>query len=175
MSADVDIFSDEDFSSLISEHRLGKNQKPIYIEQSPAIAFATSVDWPSRAFTVLVDNVTLLFPHPIDILISKLQRLEEKDLRAFQLVRRVTGRPTEEELKKALMNAVDLYRPPFAEETRVGDIFLNTKTVWRTLFNKDIDVGSEIIAPALLIRRTSYGQNIPDHQQALRNILRKKQ
>lgn len=41
-------------------------------------------------------------------LVSKLQRLEDKDLEAFKLVIARTGHPTEEEFRKHLQKGVDL-------------------------------------------------------------------
>ena len=89
------------------------------------------------------------FVHPWDVLVSKLQRLEEKDLEAFKLVIAKTGHPTEEEFTKHLQKAVDLYRPKFDEETARGDMMLNTRELWKILWNKEIDVRAAIIRPAL--------------------------
>ena len=47
------------------------------------------------------------FVHPWDVLVSKLQRLEEKDLEAFKLGIAKTGHPTEEEFTRHLQKAVD--------------------------------------------------------------------
>ena len=43
------------------------------------------------------------------MLVSKLQRLEEKDLQAFKLVIARTAHPTEDEFAHHLQEAVDLY------------------------------------------------------------------
>ena len=97
LSADVDIFADEDFSALIAGHQLGKFQRPVYLEQCAPNTFAAGPDWPLRAYTEQVENVVFCLPHPVDILVSKLQRLEEKDVRAFRLVHDLTGMPTPEQ------------------------------------------------------------------------------
>jgi hypothetical protein len=85
----------------------------------------------------------------LDALVIRLQRLEEKDLEAFKLVISKTGHPTEEEFTKHLQKAVDLYRPKFDEETTRGDMFVNTRKLWKILWNKEIDVRVAIIRPAL--------------------------
>ena len=89
--------------------------------------------------------------HPWDVLVSKLQRLEEKDVEAFKLVIAKSGHPTEHEFIVHLQKAVDLYRPKFDEETPRGDMFANTHELWKILWNKEIDVRAAIIRPALAL------------------------
>jgi hypothetical protein len=170
VSADVDILLEKDLSELIEQNGFGPGKRAVYIEQCSPSAFITAPDWIHRAFETSRSGVALRFPHPIDILVSKLQRLEEKDLRAFLLVQQTMGLPSEQQLKTVLMNAVDLYRPRFAEEEFKGDIFENTRSVWRALFNKDIDVRNDLIIPGLEKRRSSYGLNAPKHKSVLEKI-----
>lgn len=157
LSADVDIFAEEDLTEIIKSNRLGMGQHPVYIEQCVPSTFSAGPDWPLRAYTERLENAEFCLPHPIDILVSKLSRLEEKDVRAFRLVHELTKSPTEEQLREVLMNAVDLFRPRFDEESATGDIFLNTRRVWEILYGKQIDVRAEIIAPALVRRKKGYG------------------
>jgi hypothetical protein len=170
LSADVDIFSEGDVSEIVAQHGLGKGSREVYIECCAPTTFASTSDWHQRVFVVEMGNAKITFPHPLDILVSKLSRLEDKDLRAFELVREKMGIPTESELKRALMNAVDLYRPSFDEENRAGDIFQNTQIVWQKLFGKGIDVRADIIRPAIEERQRHYGTNSPDHKGRLRQI-----
>jgi hypothetical protein len=170
LSADVDIFAEEDFSDLIRKHNLGKFQRSVYIEQCAPNTFSAGPDWPLRAYSEKVENTTFCFPHPVDILVSKLQRLEEKDIRAFRLVLEKTGAPTEDQLKLLLMNAVDLFRPRFDEEAYAGDIRLNTAKIWQILYKKEIDVRSEIIMPALEKRKQGYGAGPHDRKGDLANL-----
>ena len=94
------------------------------------------------------------------MLVSKLQRLEEKDVEAFKLVLAKTGHPIEYELIRHLQKAVDLYRPNFNEETARGDMLANTRELWKILWNKELDVRAAIIRPALA--RSTYDPAPPD-------------
>jgi hypothetical protein len=170
LSADIDIFAEDDLTQLIEQNGLGEGQRPLYIQQCAANTFAAGPDWPLRAFTEKIEHVEFCFPHPIDILIGKLGRLEEKDIRAFQLVHSKMGMPTEEQLKEVLMNAVDLYRPRFDEEKTAGDIFYNTRTIWKILYGKEIDVRAEIITPAVARRQKGYGPASSSFKADLRKI-----
>jgi len=170
LSGDVDIFSDEDLSASIKKAGLAKGDAAIYIEQVPENVFIASPTWRQRAFSLVRDNVTLTFPHPIDILVAKIKRLAPKDLRAYHLVFQKTGHPTEAELKTALQRVVDIYRPAFDEEDNPGDPMENTRTVWRELYKKEIDVRAEIIRPALQARRSAYGLDLPSFRSQLNKL-----
>ena len=166
-SNDVDLFAGEwgetyeELKAIVERVGLGKGQKPdVYVQVCVPGNFRTSPRWLKRAWTTQLGNVSLTLPHPIDILIAKLPRLEDKDLRAFRLVIERTGHPTEDDLRHELQAAVDLYRPNFDEEM-VGDITTNTRILWQELWNKDIDVRQEIIAPALARLREGYEDDIP--------------
>jgi len=156
LSGDVDVISDEDITSHCEHAGLLKGQAAIYVEPCTSAAFTASPDWFVRAFRCERRHVTFTFPHPIDILVSKIKRLEEKDLEAFRLVRKKTGHPNEEELIHALRRVVDIFRPSFDEES-AGNPMHNTQVLWQELFGKGIDVLSTIITPALAERRRNYG------------------
>ena len=157
LSGDVDVIPDEDITEYCERASLLKGKAAIYIEPCTVAAFTASPDWFVRAFRCERRHVTFTFPHPIDILVSKIKRLEGKDLRAFQLVREKTGHPNEEEMIQALRRVVDIFRPSFDEE-RAGNPAHNTQILWRELFGKDIDVRARVIAPALAERRRAYGE-----------------
>jgi|SRR5436190_8625628 len=168
LSGDVDIFSndDEDLRALIAGGPFDKERGGLYLDTGFELSFRTSPRWRQRAKVVEVGNATITIPHPVDILIGKLDRLEDKDLRAFERVRAVTGHPTPEEFIKELQGAVDLYRPSFEEES--PNRFLeNTERLWRTFFGGKIDVRNQIIAPALARRRQGYGQSTEDYKSRL--------
>jgi len=158
LSGDVDVIPDQDITVYCERAKLLKGQASIYVEPCTVAAFTASPDWFVRAFRCERRHVIFTFPHPIDILVSKIKRLEEKDLRAFKLVRERTGHPDEEELIRALQRVVDIFRPSFDEES-AGNPVHNTQLLWRELFDKEIEVSAVIIAPALAERRRAYGED----------------
>ncbi len=86
LSGDVDLFSDddEDLEGLVAAAKLDKTQGGIYLEPGFELSFRTSPRWRQRAVTVQCGNVSLTIPHPLDILIGKLSRLDAKDMKAFR-------------------------------------------------------------------------------------------
>ncbi|MDB6053940.1 MAG: hypothetical protein JWN25_1463 [Verrucomicrobiales bacterium] len=168
MSADVDLFSEneEDLSALISIAKLDKERGGFYLEPGYELSFRTSPRWRQRAKLIQLGNVTLTVPHPLDILIGKLARLDVKDIRAFTRIHALTGHPTASELKEELQHAVDLFRPAFDADS--PNLYPeNTKTLWRELYKLEIDVRKEIIDPAIGLRNKGYGELPPDYKGAL--------
>jgi hypothetical protein len=156
MSAAVDVFAeDDDLTDFVAAAKLDATHGGFCIEPGFELSFRTSPRWRGRAVTVERANVSLTIPHPIDILLDKLNRPEEKDLTAFKRVIQITGHPDAEELKGELRAAVDLFRPAFDDESP-NKYAENTRRLWRELFNADIDVRAEIIAPAMDLRRRGY-------------------
>ncbi|MDA1272447.1 MAG: hypothetical protein O2960_00135 [Verrucomicrobia bacterium] len=167
-SADVDVFSDsEDLREFVDRFGLGQDRSEFYIQVSSQLNFRASPLWRARAKSVRIDNCILHFPHPVDILIAKLNRLYEKDLEAFRVVLRKTGHPTEAELIHELQMAVDLFRPSFEEE-QGHDMANNCRRLWPLIYGREIDPRTEIIAPALKKRREGYGEPTRDYKQELR-------
>jgi hypothetical protein len=168
MSGDVDLFSDddEDLSALVTAAKLDKTHGGFYLEPGFELSFRTSPRWRQRAKTVLLGKVTLTIPHPLDILIGKLDRLDAKDLKAFERTIQLTGHPTAVELKRELQNAVDLFRPAFDDDApnRYPE---NVRRLWRELFHAEIDVRREIIEPAVSRRKQGYGETPPDYKRTL--------
>lgn len=169
LSAAVDVIPAAEIEEYCRQAKLLKGQTNVYIDPCAPAAFTASADWPVRACEVRRGHVSFVLPHPIDILVSKIKRLEEKDLQAFRLVRAKTRHPTEEELLVALRRIVDVYRPSFDEEA-VGDPRHNTVVLWRELFGKTINVAEQIIAPALEQRRRNYGPQGYELRDALRKV-----
>jgi hypothetical protein len=112
LSADVDLFSedDEDLGVLVQNAGLDKSHGGLYLEPGFELSFRTSPRWRQRAISETPGQVTITVPHPIDILIGKLDRLDPKDFRAFERVKQLTNHPTAEEILAELQNAVDLVR-----------------------------------------------------------------
>ncbi len=168
LSGDVDIFSDddEDLSEMIRETGLEKGHGGLYLEPSFELSFRASTRWRQRARVIQLHHVTFTFPHPLDILIGKLGRLDPKDLEAFKRVIQLTGHPTAEELIRELQNGLDLFRPAFDEETpnRYPE---NTQRLWQELYASSIDVRKIIIEPAIKKRQEGYGESPPDYKGAL--------
>jgi hypothetical protein len=168
LSGDVDLFSDDDddLEALIVAAKLDKTHGGFHLEPGFELSFRTSPRWRQRAKTVQRDNVTLTIPHPLDILIGKLDRLEAKDLKAFERTIQLTGHPTAAELKHELQNAVDLFRPAFDDDApnRYPE---NTRKLWRELFHAEIDIRQEIVEPAIIRRKQGYGEIPPDYKRML--------
>lgn len=164
LSQDIDLYAQEEhwdyLAKFVESRDLGKEKAAFFVQVCDPGAFRSTTDWPSRAIEVERHGHLFRFVHPWDVLVSKLQRLEEKDLEAFKLVIAKTGHPTKAEFIRHLQKAVDLYRPKFDEETQRGDMFANTKILWRELWKKEIDVRAAIIRPAL--ERAQHDDAPPD-------------
>jgi uncharacterized nucleotidyltransferase DUF6036 len=171
-SADVDVFSDfEGLAGIVEKARLSQRDTAFYVQVSSELNFRTSPRWKDRTQAAVIGNCTFIFPHPIDILIAKLNRLDDKDLRAFEVVIARTGHPTETELIYELQMAVDLFRPSFDEE-QGHDLANNCRRLWPLIYGREIDPRAEIIAPALAKRKAGYGEPTRDYKQELRDALK---
>ncbi len=171
-SADVDVFSDfEHLREIVDNAGLGQADSTFYIQVSSELNFRTSPRWRGRTQKADIGNCTFIFPHPIDILIAKLNRLDEKDVLAFKTVLHMTGHPTEAELIRELQLAVDLFRPSFDEE-QGHDMSNNCRRLWPLIYGREMDPRKEIIAPALQRRKEGYGEPTRDYKQELRDALR---
>jgi hypothetical protein len=168
MSADVDLFcgGDEDLASLVTAAKVDKTQGGFYVEPGFELSFRTSPRWRTRAATIQRGNVTLTIPHPLDILIGKLHRLDAKDLKAYERVIQLSGHPTPAEFQRELQEAVDLFRPAFDDDSpnRFPE---NTRKLWRDVFHAEIDVQRDIIQPAIVRRNEGYGKPPPDYKRSL--------
>jgi hypothetical protein len=166
VSVDVDIFANEDIEAIVSEHGLDNAIQPPIIHLCADSSFQAGPNWQDRAYVVPRKGHLVRFPHPYDILVSKLHRFGERDKQAFELVIKNTGHPTERDLLQELRRSVDLYRPGFDEE-RQSRIWENTVEAWKYFFGHAIDVRSEIVRPGLERRKADYDQT----RSGLKNTL----
>lgn len=171
LSRDVDVIGDDDLARVAEGLHLSDERTDLVFQVCDRLVFRTALGWEDRARTEHRCGHAFVFPHPWDILVSKLGRLEEKDLEAYRLVIRKTGHPTAAEFTKHLQLAVDLYRPNFDEE-RGSDYTTQTKVLWAEIFKGEIDVRAEIIRPALARRQAQYDADAgdPAWKERLRNL-----
>ena len=171
LSKDVDIVGEENISRIAEGLSLPGESGDLFFQVCDRLVFRTALGWEDRARTEHRCGHAFIFPHPWDILVAKLGRLEEKDLEAYRLVIRKTGHPTAAEFTKHLQLAVDLYRPNFDEE-RGSDYTAQTKVLWAEIFKGEIDVRAEIIRPALARRQAQYDADAgdPTWKERLRNL-----
>jgi hypothetical protein len=162
-----------EFERVINENRLGRNQAELFIQPCKEAAFRTSPKWKDRAFCDVRGNITLRFAHPLDILIGKLNRLEEKDLKAFHLVRSVTGQPTEQTMLQELREAPDLFSHAYMAPHRTATSAQNVARLWSIFYQRGIDVELEIIIPANDALRRDYDIG-GDYKADLRTISKRK-
>jgi hypothetical protein len=175
LSADVDLFPADGDADLVNEavKRAGleKAEGRHYVQVCAEGNFRMSSRWKDRAFRTRVGDGSLTLPHPIDILIAKLHRLADNDLDAFRLVIARTGHPTEDRMRGELQFALDFFRPGFDEEM-VGYITTNTRVLRNEIWEKDINVRQEIIAPAVAMRNKGYLEHMAseDYSSRLREL-----
>lgn len=159
LSADVDVAppydQSEEIKKLVDEIGLGKGKAPFYIEVVAGYIFRPGQNWQERTETVMLNGVSFLFPAPLDILLGKLRRLEEKDILAFELVREKTGHPTDEQLILELRASFDQFY--IQKNGQKSALWENTEKLWPRLFLREIDARREIIEPVLAELSSSEG------------------
>ncbi len=170
LSADVDISNsggEAILKKLVEEIGLNKNKAPYYIEVVPEYIFRPGPNWRDRATLTELNGVQFLIPAPLDILLAKLRRLDEKDFRAFELVLQKTGLPTEEQLIGELRVSYDLFY--HQKDGRKSALWNNTEKLWPRLFRREINIRTEIIEPVLEELARSGAEH--DYLAELRNRL----
>jgi hypothetical protein len=148
LSGDIDITVSqhrEQIKAIIDEIGFGKGKAAYYIEVVPSYVFRPGDNWLGRSQVVELEGVRFRIPDPLDILLAKLRRMEVKDLRAFEAVRRKTGRPTEDELLDELRAVSDLFYLQKSAEKSV--LWTNTEKLWPQFYGRPIDVRKEILKP----------------------------
>lgn len=183
MSAGVDIFPDivvsslrshfpnpfnrEELNALVKHIGYGQGESSLYIQVCSESTFEPGPRCWRRTFSESVGSSLLIVPHPYDILFSKLQRYEAKDLQAFQEVMELTGHPDEKTfldelqachrffIKTESPTMEDHFPKPFSQ----GDIRKNVRELWKELYGRQLNIDREILQPALeqkQVERTDY-------------------
>jgi hypothetical protein len=170
LSADVDVSlpgQGAALKKLVEEIGMSKENAAYYIEVVPEYIFRPGPNWRARAMPVSQNGVGFLLPDPLDILLAKLRRLEEKDIRAFQLVLEKTGRPSEQELVRELQASYDLFY--FQKDGRKSALWVNTEKLWPRIYGHEIDVQAQIIQPVL--DQLAESGASPDYLEEIRRQL----
>lgn len=150
LSADVDIATIrhlEELKALVEELGLAKGKAAYYVEIVASYVFRPNPNWWNRVQRERRHGIEFVFPAPIDILLGKLHRLDEKDLKAFRLVIEKSGHPTEAEMVQELRECHEKFRPKF-NGTR-SDYHRNTERLWPAIYGHAIDVSKTIVQPVL--------------------------
>jgi hypothetical protein len=105
----------------------------------------------------------------MDILIGKLNRLEEKDFKAFCLVRDETGEPTEQTLLQELREAPDLFSHAYMAPHGTTSYAQNVARFWSIFYQRDIDVEREIMIPASEALKRDY-ESVGNYKADLRGV-----
>lgn len=159
LSNDVDILARyqdmKEIEVLIDKNDLTPFKAKVGVQACIDGAFRTSPKWKDRTFNHEFENGILRFAHPMDILIGKIHRLDEKDLKAFNLVFSLTGEPSESTLKQELIETPDLFSfahmdefsPPFRKQV---------EKLWTRFYGKEIDVENEIVKEGISLLRKSF-------------------
>jgi len=167
LSGDVDVAGDTALKQLVEDAGLGKDARQQYIQVVPSYVFRPGQNWRGRAQILVLQGVAFLFPDPLDILLAKLRRLEEKDFLAFELVRGRTGHPTEQEMIAELRDSYDQFY--LQRDGRKSALWENTEKLWPRIYGRKIDVSAEIIEP-VLAGLAEQGSD-QDYLEELRNRL----
>lgn len=145
-----------------------------YIQVCHWMTFQPANRWERRAFEKAESEWRVVYPHPYDILFSKLRRAEAKDIEAFRLVIASTGHPTEAEFIQLCIENYRDFEPRLEtapshlpEVVPSHDLRSNTVRLWRPIWGRSIDVDREIREPAIQRLQEGWG----DYDPALKSEL----
>lgn len=109
--------------------------------------------WRARAERrELPNGHVLVVPDPLDIVVSKIPAYRDKDVRHIQAVFEALGRPPKETMLERFREAVEMYRPVYADEWfpgTPGDPWGGTKQFFERFYGEKIDVRKEIVIPGI--------------------------
>jgi hypothetical protein len=171
LSADVDLSLDvvtvgpRGMTAPKAEQRLRKTAAKVnaalnkdlpYIQICHWMTFQPGNRWERRSVEASEGDWRMVYPHPYDILFSKLRRAEPKDIEAFRAVIERTGHPTDFEF---IQLCIENYRDFEARLTTAPshlpnvvpsqDLRTTTVRLWKAVWGRSIDIDREITQPAL--------------------------
>jgi hypothetical protein len=165
-----------ELSSLIQKHGLGKGQRKLHIQVNAFEAFDPGSNWGRRTMATDRGNLHLTIPHPLDILIAKLHRYEEKDLEAFKKIYALTGFPSPEILLAELRSSPRLFAkrdrslehmPRQFPESKIRE---SVPKLFSEMWGMRINVNRDILQPTEQAVASSYNDHQTGHQADLADI-----
>jgi hypothetical protein len=145
-----------------------------YIQVCHWMTFQPANRWERRAFEKIEGGWRLVYPHPYDILFSKLRRAEPKDIEAFRLVIERTGHPTEGEFIQLCIENYRDFEPRLKTTPShlpsvvpSSDLRSNTVRLWKAVWNRSIKIDREIREPAVQRLEGDWGDYDPSLKREL--------
>lgn len=169
-----------ELTQLVTKLQLGKGQRDLYIQVCAQGAFQPGTGYLRRIMEVRRGGFLITIPHPVDILISKLHRFEEKDFVAFQEVFKRTGFPTPDGLIAEFCASPRLFLTRDRSQDHLPSQFpesrltQNIPLLWRRLWNREIDVEREILRPMAGGLREAYADYVATGKDRLAAIAARK-
>ena len=140
-----------------------------YIQVCHWMTFQPANRWERRAYEESQGGWQIVYPHPYDILFSKLRRLEAKDIEAFKRVIDATGHPTQTEFLNICQENYRDFEPRAKEHGAPShmprivpewDIRRNAVRLWRLVWSRGIKIDEEITKPIVQrLERDWYDYN----------------
>jgi hypothetical protein len=183
LSADIDVSLDlvtvgprgmttpkaeEHLRRAASKVNAGISKELPYIQVCHWMTFQPANRWERRAFEKAESAWLVVYPHPYDVLFSKLRRSEEKDLEAFRQVIERTGHPTEIEFNQLCIENYRDFEPRLETAPShlpnvvpSSDLRSNTVRLWQAVWKRPIDIDREIRAVAVQRLEGDWGDYDP--------------
>jgi len=197
LSADVDVFPDvvvgadsrefphplsrTELSDVVKDIGYAKGSASIYIQVCSESTFEPGPRCWRRAMSENIGKSRCTVPDPYDILFTKLQRYEAKDLEAFQAVLATIGQPDEKTLLDEMQSCYRFFIKPSSPRTEEhlprpfpqGDLRNNVRKLWVKLYGRPLNIEKEIIQPALEQRQSDHADFKTGHKALLASIVAK--
>lgn len=163
-------------NDLVRANELGIHQRKLYIQVNAPGAFQPGTGYLRRVMEKDRGNLHITIPHPLDILIAKLHRYEDKDLEAFQKVYERTGFPSPDALLAELRASPRLFArqdrslehmPSQYPESKISE---SVPRLFWALWKKRIGVQNDILAPTHQEIASSYCDHDDSHKTSLADI-----